>query len=229
MLLVFLLWLLTVALASILIAWYIQQHGGSDFALALYVVYITMAQILACKILTFDFGLFKVYAPAGVLIFPFTFQLIDIVNESFGPRAVRRIILHALITQVFMVLFILMATVAIPAPFWQQHQAWQEIMTLVPRIIAASWIAFLISHNLDALLFAWWRRITQARHLWLRNVLSDVPSLAIDSFIFVFLAYYGKLPVLPLILGQVVTKCIIGFIDAPFIYLSYYIIRMRRR
>jgi len=229
MLLVFLLWLLTVASASILIAWHIRQHGTSDLALALYIVYITMAQILACKILTFDFGLFKVDAPAGVLIFPFTFQLIDIVNESFGKRVVRRIIVHAFVTQVFMVLFILMATVAIPASFWQAQKAWQEIMTLVPRIIVASWIAFLISQNLDALLFGWWRRLTEERHLWLRNVLSDVPSLAVDSFIFVFLAFYGRGPVLPLIIGQVVTKCIIGFIDAPFIYLSHYIIRMQRR
>ncbi|MEO0113956.1 MAG: queuosine precursor transporter [candidate division WOR-3 bacterium] len=229
MLLVFFLWLFTVALASVLIAWYIRQHGFSDMAVALYIIYLAMAQILAAKILAFNFGIFTVYAPAGVLIFPFTFQLIDIVNQAFGPKAVRRMILQALITQVFMVLFILMATVALPASFWQAHKAWQEIMSLVPRIILASWIAFFISQNFDAFIFAWLQRLTHERHLWLRNVLSDVPSLALDSFIFVFLAFYGKAPVLPLIIGQIVTKCIIGLIDAPFIYLSYAILRAPRR
>jgi uncharacterized integral membrane protein (TIGR00697 family) len=229
MFLVFIIWLVTVAFASVASAWYIRKYGLSDLAIALYVVYLTMAQILAAKILTFNFGLFTVYAPAGVLIFPFTFQLIDIVNEAFGHRVVRRMILIAFVSQVFMVLFILMATIAIPAEFWKGHEAWLQIMTLIPRITAASWVAFLISQNIDAVLFAWLREVTQTKHLWLRNVLSDVPSLALDSFIFVFLAFWGIAPVWSLIVGQIVTKCIIGFIDAPFIYLSYAILKAKRR
>lgn len=228
MLSVFVLWLVTVTIASVIIAWYIKQYGLSDLATALYVIYLAMAQILAAKILTFNFGIFTVTAPAGVLIFPFTFQLIDIVNEAFGKIVVRRMIILAFITQVFMVLFIWMATLALPAPFWDAHKAWHEIMSLIPRIILASWIAFFISQNVDALLFAWWRKLTKEKHLWLRNVLSDVPSLALDSFIFVFLAFYGKTPVLPLIVGQVITKCLIGFIDAPFIYLSYAILKGKK-
>ena len=229
MFLVFIIWLVTVAFASVASAWYIRKYGLSDLAIALYVVYLTMAQILAAKILTFNFGLFTVYAPAGVLIFPFTFQLIDIVNEAFGHRVVRRMILIAFVSQVFMVLFILMATIATPAEFWKGHEAWLQIMTLIPRITAASWVAFLISQNIDAVLFAWLREVTQTKHLWLRNVLSDVPSLALDSFIFVFLAFWGIAPVWSLIVGQIVTKCIIGFIDAPFIYLSYAILKAKRR
>ena len=229
MFLVFLIWLVTVAFASIAIAWYIRQYGLSDMAIAFYVIYMAMAQILAAKILTFNFGIFTVYAPAGVLIFPFTFQLIDIVNEAFGRRVVRRMILMAFITQLFMVLFILMATLAAPASFWKGHKAWQEMMMVVPRITAASWIAFLISQNIDVSLFSWFRNLTKEKHLWLRNVLSDVPSLAIDSFIFVFLAFAGIAPVWQLIVGQIVTKCLIGFIDAPFIYLSYAILKWKRR
>jgi uncharacterized integral membrane protein (TIGR00697 family) len=102
-------------------------------------------------------------------------------------------------------------------------------MMVVPRITAASWIAFTISQNIDASLFSWLRNLTKEKHLWLRNVLSDVPSLAIDSFIFIFLAFYRVAPVWQLIVGQIVTKCIIGFIDAPFIYLSYAIMHGKRR
>jgi hypothetical protein len=229
MFLVFIIWLITVAIASIASAWYIRQHGLSDLATALYVIYMAMAQILAVKILTFNFGIFTVYAPAGVLVFPFTFQLIDIVNEAFGHKVTRRMIIIAFISQVFMVLFILMGTLATPAEFWKGHEAWHEIMTLVPRIIGASWVAFLISQNIDAILFARLRELTKGKHLWLRNVLSDVPSLALDSFIFVFLAFWGIAPVWSLIVGQIVTKCIIGFIDAPFIYLSYWILYPKRR
>ncbi len=229
MLLVFIIWFVTVALASIASAWYIRQHGLSDLATALYVVYMAMAQILAAKIVIFNFGLFKVSAPAAVLIFPFTFQLIDIVNEAFGAKVTRRMIIIAFITQVFMTLFILMATLATPSHLWRGHEAWHQLMTLVPRIVVASWVAFIISQNIDALLFAWLRKFTRAKHLWLRNVLSDVLSLALDSFIFIFLAFYGVTPVIPLIIGQVVTKCLIGFIDAPFIYLSYAIIKGKKR
>lgn len=229
MFLVFIIWLVTVAFASIASAWYIRQHGSSDLVTALYVVYMAMAQILATKIVLFNFGLFQVSAPAAVLIFPFTFQLIDIVNEAFGPRVTRRMIIIAFITQVFMTLFIWMATLATPAHFWKGYEAWHDLMALVPRIVGASWVAFFISQNIDAFIFTKIRELTKEKHLWLRNILSDVPSLAIDSFIFIFLAFYRVAPVWQLIVGQIVTKCIIGFIDAPFIYLSYAIMHGKRR
>ncbi|RKZ01177.1 MAG: hypothetical protein DRQ04_05170, partial [Candidatus Hydrothermota bacterium] len=53
----------------------------------------------------------------------------------------------------------------------------------------------------------------------LRSVTSDVLDLTLDSVIFVTLAFYGVMPLLPLIIGQIVSKNIIGFIDTPWFLL----------
>ena len=88
------------------------------------------------------------------------------------------------------------------------------------RITAASWIAFLITENLDAILFARFKKYTKDKNLWVRNVFSDIPTLALDSLIFVSIAFGGIFDIWPLIWGQILTKWFFGVIDTPFMYLS---------
>ena len=93
--------------------------------------------------------------------------------------------------------------------------------------IPVSWISFLITENLDALLFAKLKKITKGKNLWIRNIFSDIPTLALDSILFVSIAFGGILPlevVLSIIWGQMLTKWFFGIIDTPFMYLSRYII-----
>ncbi len=228
MFLVILIWLLTIAFVSYSAGWYIRVYGRSDLAIAFYIIYLAMAQILATKIVSFNFGAFQIAAPAAVLIFPFTFQIIDIVNEAFGRPVVQRMIVLALLTQVFMNLFLLIGLNLPPASFWELDSAWRSIFGLVPRITVASWIAFFLSQNFDAFIFDLLRRVTKGRLLGLRNITSDVLGLILDSFIFITLAFYGLKPVIPLIIGQVIIKSIIGGIDFPFIYLSRWAMGKRR-
>jgi len=80
---------------------------------------------------------------------------------------------------------------------------------------------------LDAILFAKLKKWTKNRNLWIRNVFSDIPTLALDSILFVSIAFGGILPldvVLSIIWGQLLTKWFFGIIDTPFMYLSRYII-----
>lgn len=218
--LIIIIWLVTLIFASIAIPWYIRKYRRSDFAIAIYVIYLAMSQIVASKIATFNLGFKTFYAPAAVLIFPFTFQITDIVNEAFGRFEVHRMILIAFITQVIMTFFLWLGGSLQPAPFWGYDQAWHQIISLVPRITLASWIAFLISENLDAIIYEKIRILTKGKHLWIRNVFSDIPSLAIDSLIFVVLAFYKIAPIGPLIIGQIVVKWIVGLVDTPLMYLS---------
>ncbi|MCS7257840.1 MAG: queuosine precursor transporter [candidate division WOR-3 bacterium] len=213
-------WLLTLIIASVSIPYYIRQYKKSDLAIGIYVIYLALSQIIASKIANFNLIIFQFTAPAAVLIFPFTFQITDIVNEAFGRHEVHRMIAIAFITQVLMTLFLYLGTALPRAPFWQSEKAWHEIINLVPRITLASWIAFLVSENLDAILYAQIRNLTKGRYLWIRNIFSDIPSLAVDSIIFVSIAFYGIMPIWSLIFGQIVLKWLIGILDTPFMYLS---------
>lgn len=73
-------------------------------------------------------------------------------------------------------------------------------------------------------MFAKLKKITKGKNLWIRNVFSDIPTLALDSIIFVSIAFAGLLPIWLIIWGQLLTKWFFGIIDSPFMYLSRYII-----
>jgi uncharacterized integral membrane protein (TIGR00697 family) len=200
-----------------------------DVAIALFILFITMSQILAAKIGDFSIGAYQITAPVAVLIFPFTFQITDMVNENFGRKKTHRMIFIAFITQILMVFFIWFSIEIPGAPFWgsEAQSYWVSFLGSTIRITIASWISFLITENLDALLFAKLKKITKGKNLWIRNVFSDIPTLALDSILFVSIAFGGILPlevVLSIIWGQLLTKWFFGIIDTPFMYLSRYII-----
>ncbi|PWI47781.1 hypothetical protein CEE45_09725 [Candidatus Heimdallarchaeota archaeon B3_Heim] len=215
--------------------------------LASYILFLTLAQFFATKIAVFnlDFILLGVvYAPVGVIVFPFTLQITDMVNEKFGRQAVYNMIWIGLVSQILMVIFIIFAVYLPvadgPDPF--------SGFAIIPAITLASWTSFLISERFDAWIYdnirEWIRNRTQNdddwwKYLWIRNVFSDILSLGLDSIIFVPLAFYffpiiqGFIDtaiqpndigfVLELILGQVAIKWFLGVIDTPFMYLTRWI------
>ena len=109
---------------------------------------------------------------------------------------------------------------AFPAPFFANQEAFAFVFGSVPRLVIASLIAFFVSENADAYLFHWFRNLTGGRHLWMRNAFSSLPSMALDSTIFVTIAFWGVMPVIPLIGGLIVTKWLVGIVDIPFMYLA---------
>ncbi len=221
-------WLLTLFIATAASSIYVRTTGKPDALYAMYVVYLALSQVLASKLAVFDFGVIAFVAPAAAIIFPFTFQITDMVNEYFGRKETHRMIFIAFITQVLMVAFIYMANELVPASFWGLQDAWLQIFNLSIRITAASWISFLITENLDAVVFAKIREWTGAKYLWIRNVGSDVPMLFLDSAIFIPLAFYGVVPtsvLFDMIVFQAFVKWFSGVLDTPFIYLDRYLVK----
>jgi len=230
--LIFLVWLLVIFISTIFISQYIKIHKREDVAIAFFVLFLAMSQILATKIGDFSVGNFTITAPVAVLIFPFTFQITDMVNENFGQKATHRMIFIAFITQIFMTIFIWFSIEISSDPYWgfdwssnptEAQKWWVNFLGTTLRITAASWIAFLITENLDAVVFAKFKKYTKDKNLWLRNVFSDIPTLAIDSLIFVSIAFVGVKSTKvfwAIMWGQILTKWFFGVIDTPFMYLS---------
>ena len=214
------LWIAGITSFTLLGSWYARRYRRSDLLIALYVTFVLVAQILAAKISAFDLGVATFYGPSGVLVFSVTYLFTDIVNERFGRRETQRMILIALVSQVAMVFFFWLGVAFPAAPFWSLQGPWEQIFGLVPRITVASWISFLITENLDAYVYDWFRVFTRGKHLWTRNVFSSLPALLLDSLIFIPLAFFGTLPILPLIVGQTVTKWLVGLVNIPFMYLN---------
>ncbi|RLE63592.1 MAG: VUT family protein [Thermoprotei archaeon] len=228
--LVWVYWFVSLTIVTHASAYIVKRFKEYGFAAltAFYTIYLGASQILASRIIEFDLGFYKFYAPAAVFIYPFIAQAIDMINEVYGRKSAHLAIIIAFITQILLVTFIAMVNSLNPAPFFQFEEAWQNLFGLSIRITAASWISFLICSNLDAYVFDSLKRRFLTKELsfkldtslnpyvWLRSSVSDILDLTLDSVIFVTLAFYGVMPVIPLIIGQIVSKNIIGFIDNPW-------------
>jgi len=228
--LVWIYWFISLTVVTYTSAYIVKKRREHGFAAltAFYTIYLGASQILASRIIEFDLGFYKFYAPAAVFIYPFIAQAIDMINEVYGRKSAHLAIIIAFITQVLLVTFIAMVNSLSSAPFFQFEEAWQTLFGLSIRITAASWISFLICSNLDAYVFDALKRRFLTKELsfkldtslnpyvWLRSSVSDILDLTLDSIIFVTLAFYGVMPVIPLIIGQIVSKNIIGFIDNPW-------------
>lgn len=219
------LWTASISLFALGGAWYVRKTGRADALLALYVTLAVASSIFASKTISFDFGFAEFFAPGTVLIFSVTFLLTDIVNEKFGKREVYRIIGLAFLAQIAFLLFIYLVLSATPAPFFTNQSAFETVFNNVPRLVIAGLIAFLVSELLDANLYQWFRNLTDDKHLWMRNAFSTFPAMAIDSLVFVTLAFWGVMPLWPLILGLTVTKWLVGIVDIPFMYAARAIMR----
>jgi hypothetical protein len=223
-------WVASLTIVTYASTFIVKKYEEWGFAAltAFYTIYLGASQILASRIINFDLGFWQFFAPAAVFLYPFIAQVIDMINEVYGRKKTHLAIAIAFITQVLLITFILMINSLTPAPFFKYEEAWQSIFGLSIRITFASWMAFLICSNLDAYIFAKLKQRFQEReekfkydtslnpYVWLRSGISDAADLTLDSIIFVILAFYGIMPVIPLIIGQIVSKNLIGFIDNPW-------------
>lgn len=216
---------------------YTVKYDRPDALIGIYVAFLTLAQFLATRLALFDFGVLSFVAPAGVIVFPFTLQVTDMVNEKYGRHEVYRMIAIAFVTQVLLVAFLAIATIPMHIETFPGQADPLAAFALVPSITIASWIAFLISENFDAWLYDKIRSYI-AEHLWMRNVFSDVLSLGLDTLIFIPLAFFvipsillgadanliTPIPVLiDITIGQLVTKWVMGLIDTPYMYLTRWV------
>jgi len=220
MLLQILLWITAITAFSLFGSWYARRYDRVDALVGLYVAFVLTSNIVAYKIAEFDLGFIKFYSDSATLVFAVTFLLTDIVNEKFGRKETQKMIFITFITQIAIAFFIWLAISLQPAPFWPEQENFAKIIGYTPRIMIASWVAFLVSGNMDAYIFDWFKKLTKGKHLWMRNAFSSIPAMALDTVIFVVIAFAGVQPLLPIIMGTMAIKWLVGIIDIPFMYLN---------
>lgn len=221
------LWILVVSATSILASLYVRKCNRPDALIGLYVTLVTIANIVAQKVIEYDFGSITFFATAGTILFAVTYLVTDIVNEKFGRDEARRMVFIAFGMQAIVAIFFYMVISATPAPFYLNQEAFESVLGSSLRVIGASLLAFIVCELMDVYLFHWFKRITNGKHLWMRSAFSTLPTMVIDSVLFVFLAFYGILPIWPIILGLIVVKWIVGIVDIPFMYLSRYVMNRK--
>ncbi|HYF14356.1 MAG TPA: queuosine precursor transporter [Phycisphaerales bacterium] len=127
----------------------------------------------------------------GMLTFPVTFLLTDLLNEYYGKRAARRVVYigFAMGLFVFTVLNISRAMPHWDVPFNVDRGEFDRILGAGQVMFIASLCAYLSSNLVDIAIFASFKRATRGRHIWLRATGSTLVSQLIDSFIVTYLAF----------------------------------------
>jgi queuosine precursor transporter len=181
--------------------------------IVLYVACELIANVTASKPVT----VVGVTAPGGVFIYALTFTLLDLINETLGKRGARRVVAAAFAANLLLALYTQLIA-ALPAPaFYDGAAAFERIFAATPRIVGASLTAYLISSLLDVEVFDWWKR-RSGRRAWARVLASNAVSTAVDSMIFVLIAFAGVFPLLPLIAGQYLIKMAVTVVSIPLMY-----------
>ncbi len=167
----------------------------------------------------------------GVLLWPLEFVMTDIINEFYGPRAVRRISVIAvgLISYAFVMYY--MAIGIPPADFWvasgtdkgipDMQKAFSGVFGQGMRIIVGSIVAFLVSQMVDVWVFHKIKKRTGEKHIWLRATGSTVVSQLIDSYIVLFIAFSGVFPwqqILAIGVMNYTYKFLVAILLTPLLY-----------
>jgi queuosine precursor transporter len=192
----------------------------TSLLIGVYIACELIANITAAKPVV----IFGLVAPGGVFIYALTFTLLDLLHERLGHKGVRTLVYTAFIANGLLAGYIaLIAAMSAPS-FYANQDAFVAVLGSTPRIVAASLIAYLISSLLDVEVYARLRE-RFAHAAWSRILLSNTVSTAVDSTIFVVIAFGGVMPVMSLILGQYVVKMAVTVASLP---LAWFIRSARR-
>ncbi len=205
----------------------LSTEQKTEILLGIFVAAIVSANLLGTKIADFSFFV----ASVGILVYPITFLITDMVEEVFGREKVKSFVLAGFIANVFILLYVLLSVWLPPASRYASNQEFLAVFNPSIRIIIASLTAFVIAQYHDIIAFEFWKKKTRGRFLWLRNNASTIVSQFLDSTIFMFIAFYLVTPkftadfIFALIIPYWILKIMVALFDTPFVYLGVWWLR----
>ncbi len=212
--------LLTLSAVTLVVI--LAERFGAEIAIAIFAALTVTANVIASKIVTVG----PIPVPAGVIVYSSTFLITDVLDEIYGKEYGQKAVIAGFFANILAVLAIATAVLWASAPFNLKFaREFDKVFSLTPRLVFASMAAYIVSQTHDVYAFLFWKRVTKGRHLWLRNNASTIVSQAIDTVIFITIAFYGIVPLkylLDMILGQYVVKVAIALMDTPFMYIAAY-------
>jgi queuosine precursor transporter len=194
---------------------------------SLFLAALVVCNLIARKFVTIDLGFHQFVVSAGILPYPLTFLITDLVSEIYGHRRANRIVTAGFVASVF-VLGVVWLGDQFPAvadsPV-SSEQYRQVVATNAWRTVLGSMVAYLAAQYVDVWVFHFWRSLTKGRHLWLRNNGSTILSQFVDSTLVIVVIFYGD-PLWPsdrmmsTIRDMWMIKTMMALADTPFCYLG---------
>ncbi|QJT08136.1 queuosine precursor transporter [Oceanidesulfovibrio marinus] len=207
------------ALLDLTLVVFIYRFFGKAGMFALVVFNLVLCNIQVLKVI----DIFGMTTTLGNVLYASVFLATDILSEHHGKEEARRAVLLGFLALLMATVYMQIALLFTPNAddFVQPHL--QAIFSFMPRVAAASMVAYLVSQLHDVWAFHKIRARTGVKHLWLRNNLSTLASQFLDSAIFTLAAFWGVFPanvVWEIFFTTFLMKAFVACLDTPFIYVA---------
>ncbi len=184
---------------------------------AVFITCLITANITAVKLV----GVFGLVLPAAVIIFPISYIFGDVLTEVYGYRQTRRVIWLGFFCNLIAVAAIWLGQVLPAVSFWDGQAAYERILGYTPRLLVASFLAYLVGEFANSFVLAKMKIATGGRWLWTRTIGSTLVGQGLDSLVFITLAFVGMIPLAGLtsaIVTQWLAKSIYEAAVTPLTY-----------
>ena len=183
---------------------------------SIFITCLITANIIAVKIISLG----PVILPAAIFVFPLSYIFGDVLTEVYGYYWARRVIWLGFICNLIFVIFVWVAQVLPPAPFWQGQEAYENILGYTPRLLVASFFGYLAGEFANSFVLAKMKIKTRGRWLWSRTIGSTIIGQGLDTAIFITLAFAGTPLFAPImILYHWLAKTVIEALATPLTYI----------
>ena len=201
---------------------------------------IFIASLVSCNLIFQKFFEIEIWLPfignytfsqsVGLLPYPITFLVTDIISEIYGKDRANQVVTSGLVASIFMLIVVSLADIIPMAP-WSpvDSDTFHKVFGLSAAAVFASMMAYLFAQYVDIRIFHFWKRLTKGKHLWLRNNASTVFSQFIDtSSVLLLLCFFGVIGWERfgiLLLNGFLFKVFFAAFDTPFVYMIVYYLR----
>ena len=205
--------------------------------MVIFITMIVLTNIIGVKL----FEVNSVTLTTGIITYPLTFLITDIVCEVFGKKRASLMVVMGFFASLLSLVFINLAVMLPGSEVWinnslgynsikDMQNAYESVFTLPGFLISASMLAYLVAQLIDVRIFHYLKKVTNEKKLWLRNNLSTMFSQLIDTIIVnsIFLYFGLNLDwdiIIKIIIASYLFKIIIALLDTPLVYIGVHYTR----
>ena len=219
-----------------------SKSKKSELQLFIVLASVFIASLVSCNLIFQKFFTVEIWLPfignysfeqsVGLLPYPITFLVTDIISEIYGQKRANQVVLSGLIASIFMLMIVTLADL-VQATVWSpvSNEIFTQVFGLSAAAVFASMLAYLFAQFVDVRLFHFWKKLTNGKHLWLRNNASTIFSQFIDTFSVLFLlCYFGAIQwdmFWILFINGFLFKVFFAAFDTPIFYICAYYLKRK--
>lgn len=196
---------------------------------ALFIAALVVCNLVSNKFIEIDLGVKTFVISVGILPYPLTFLVTDLLSEFYGKRRTDYVVFSGFAALLLVLLVIWLGGLFPALPFSTVNdQAYDVVFGNSVRVIVASMAAYIVAQLVDVRLFHFWKRVTRGKHLWVRNNFSTMLSQGVDSILVILILFVGVLPngtMIQYMADAWLFKILMAALDTPLMYLGVWAYR----